>query len=172
MKHIFSILAFCIFTCSAWPALGQQNEDEHRPPLPPPRHEIQVCLEQLRTSDPVTFNHLMDLHRENRRAFMQEISALLQKTSQQENMNFHRAMQKLERKCWNIAQEIQNLPAGADSSALEKQLNDMVEDSINLAILGTRRRIEELEQKVKNIENDRENIKKQRVEFFLSVPKK
>lgn len=112
----------------------------------------------------------MELHREDRRAFMREVAVLLQNNANQENAHFHRAMQELERKCWETASRIQQLPPGADASELEKMLNDLVERSINLAILGTKRRIEELQKKLNDIEEDRDNIQRQRVEFFLSAP--
>ena len=142
------------------PPMRKPDEDR----MPPP---VRYFFKQLRQENPAEYERLLKLRVENREQFMYEISKRLPHRKNAAEEKFR----QLDRQCWEIADQLRVDPAPENAEELQQQLNALVAESVDSMIAETKRRLEEIQARLKQMERLRDRIVQQRMEFYLKAPK-
>ncbi len=187
MKRLLFILIALLLASAVFHAQENQNEMP-QPPLPPPLEEVappagelpppppefhgehradgpQKFFRELQKSNPEEYQRLMKLRMENREEFMKEMSKYMPRPKR----DFDKQQFQRDRECWELAKKIRECQDETEKATmtaeLEKKLSDMTDDMIK----DMQKRIEEMEKRLKAFQENRDDILKKRVQFYLKA---
>ena len=146
---------------------GGPRGGHRRPPrngtLPPNQWHY---FQRLREENPAEYNRLQRLRAENREAFMAEVARLFPNPDR----DFMERTREIERKCWELVRQLRADPPPANAKELQEQLTALVNASYELLVEHSQKRIEALQKRLKDIQDKRETIVQQRLQFYLNAP--
>ena len=177
MKNTISLIAFLLFAVMGLNAFAAPDAGAKL--LPPPMqqrcdakgkygdmpHPMRRYFEKLKKENPAEYQRLLQLRRDDRRAFMAEMERLFPR--QKNPMNDR--LQKIEKECWELARKLKATSDPAEKEKLTAQLQKKLDESCNEMIEYTRKHVERLQKKIDYIEKNRENILEQRFKFFTET---
>ena len=131
--------------------------------LPPP---IRHYFMQLQQEDPEEYERLLKLRMENREQFMKEISERLPRQKNPAEEKFR----QLDQQCWELAEQLRATPPPENAEELQEKLNALVAESVDSMIAQTQERLEEIQNRLKQMEALRDRIVQQRLKFYLQAP--
>ena len=190
------LFAFALATSLLYATVHAQQEDipptdpanleltDGRPPMPPPPPlegrrphgghpkgghlppPIRHYFMQLQQEDPEEYERLLKLRMENREQFMKEISERLPRQKNPAEEKFR----QLDQQCWELAEQLRATPPPENAEELQEKLNALVAESVDSMIAQTQERLEEIQNRLKQMEALRDRIVQQRLKFYLQAP--
>ncbi|MBO7092084.1 MAG: hypothetical protein J6W23_09885 [Victivallales bacterium] len=158
-------------------ALGQPNE--HGGGMPPPHmngmkpgmgpqmkhhrgEEFRKVWERLQKEKPEEVARLEKLKRTNREEYFRELRKLFPQQVRVPNQTM-----KLDQQCWELGRQYKIARTEEERKAIRKELEEMVEKSFEAMVQESKDRLEMLEKKLQDMEQNKEKINKQRLEMFM-----
>ena len=137
--------------------------------LPPPHMapELHEFLERLKEENPEEFKRLEELRRKDRRAFREELARKLPRKPWE---MMDRRQLELDRECWELARKVRECQDPQEAQRLQAQLKAKVEETVDLLVNQTRKRLEEMNKRLQAIEENRDNILEKKMDFYLHAP--
>lgn len=132
-------------------------------PMPP---EVRQYFQKLQKENPTEYQRLLKLRVENRDQFFQEMAKIFPNRSR----DLHFKLLGIEKQCWAIARQLRTTPPPANAEELKKQLQTLTAASIDTIVENTQDRLKELQKRLELIQQKREEILVQRLNFFLNAP--
>ncbi len=143
-------------------------------PLPPPEFpppflapDIREFLEHLKEENPQEYQRLEELRLKDRKAFREELAKILPR---KHGEIMDRQHLELDRQCWMLAQKIRNCQDPQETAKLQEQLKKKVGETLDLLVTQTKKRLEELNQRIQAIEENRTEIMEKKIDFYLHAP--
>lgn len=112
----------------------------------------------------------MKLRMENRQKFMEELGKLVRQRCEQNGPTIRQQMAELDKKCWKLAQALNKTDSEEEKAEIKRQLEETIRQSMDLFVENTNQRITQLQQQIQNIEENKEELVKKRMEFFTTKP--
>ncbi|MGN0866131.1 MAG: hypothetical protein ACI4SG_00425 [Oligosphaeraceae bacterium] len=179
---LLSLLALALLS-GALPLTAQEENPLPPPPpadaaleetLPPPEFpppflapDIREFLDHLKAENPQEFQRLEELRLKDRKAFREELARILPR---KHGEILDRQQLELDRQCWLLAQKIRASQDPQETAQLQEQLKKKVEEMLDLLVNQTRKRLEELDQRIRAIEEKRTEILEKKIDFYLHAP--
>lgn len=145
------------------------------PPGPPPPwgeehrqmfHETRKLFEELKRTNPAEYERLKNLRMTDREAFRKEIERLLPPKRRE----FDRRQMKLDMDCWHLAKRIQECKDEEEKSRLTKELEAKIQEMLDWTVEATKKKIDYATKQLEIIQANRDEIVKQKLNFFLTAP--
>ena len=131
--------------------------------MPPP---VRHFLMKLQQEDPEEYERLIKLRMENREEFMKELSKRLPRQHNPAEEKFR----ELDQQCWALAEQLRTTPPPENAEELQAQLNALVAESVDSMIEQTQERLEEIQNRLTQMEALRDRIVQQRLKFYMEAP--
>lgn len=145
------------------------------PPGPPPPwaeehrqmfHETRKLFEELKRTNPAEYERLKNLRMTDREAFRKEIERLLPPKRRE----FDRRQMKLDMDCWHLAKRIQECNDEEEKSRLTKELEAKIQEMLDWTVEATKKKIDYATKQLEIIQANRDEIVRQKLNFFLTAP--
>lgn len=124
--------------------------------------EFRRVWERLQKEKPEEIARLEKLKRTNREEYFRELRKLFPQQIRVPNQTM-----KLDQQCWELGRQYKIARTEEERQAIRKELEEMVEKSFEAMVQEAKDRLETLEKKLKDMEANKEEINKRRLEMFM-----
>ena len=125
--------------------------------------EFRNIWEKFQKEKPEEAARLEKLKRTNREEYFRELRKLFPMQVRVPNMTM-----KLDQQCWELGRQYKIARTEEERKAIRKELEEMVEKSFEAMVQESKDRLEALQKKLEDMEKNKEEINKKRLEMFLN----
>lgn len=132
--------------------------------MPP---QIYEYFQRLKADNPAEYQRLKELRSTDSEQFRRELGRLF--LAQRHN-RLRGRLRHYDDGCWALARQLRSDPPPANAAELEARLKEQIALSFETMVDHIRQRLEALQKHLDNIQQSRERILSDRLEFFLNAP--
>ena len=146
------------------PGMGPGGPNNMGPQMKHHRgEEFRKVWERLQKEKPEEVERLEKLKRTNREEYFRELRKLFPQQVRVPNQTM-----KLDQQCWELGRQYKIARTEEEKKAIRKELEELVEKSFEAMVQEAKDRLEALEKKLKDMESNKEEINKRRLEMFMN----
>ncbi len=145
------------------PGMGPGGPNNMGPQMKHHRgEEFRKVWERLQKEKPEEVERLEKLKRTNREEYFRELRKLFPQQVRVPNQTM-----KLDQQCWELGRQYKIARTEEEKKAIRKELEEMVEKSFEAMVQEAKDRLEALEKQLQDMEKNKDEINRKRMEMFL-----
>ena len=145
------------------PGMGPGGPNNMGPQMKHHRgEEFRKVWERLQKEKPEEVERLEKLKRTNREEYFRELRKLFPQQVRVPNQTM-----KLDQQCWELGRQYKIARTEEEKKAIRKELEEMVEKSFEAMVQEAKDRLEALEKQLQDMEKNKDEINKRRLEMFM-----